>query len=233
MLSSGALGCALYPERAVRAQTPVQGRIPIAFVIGPVSNLIDIAGPWEVFGDLWETKIGHQPPPRGADHFESVGDVQPVFAPYLVSDTLELVKAGNRIRMTPDCTYASAPAPRIVVMGAQSGHTPQKLEWIREMSRTADVVMSVCTGAYVLAATGLLDGRRATTHHDFYDDFAETYPRVELVRGPRFIDDGKLKTAGGLTSGINLAVHVVGQMFGSERAAQIAHYLEFVATERA
>lgn len=234
VLTGTMLGCTLYPGGRVRAQaTQPQVGIPTAFVVGPTCNIIDLAGPWEAFSAVWETKVGHLPPPRGSDTFGDDPNVQPVFAPYVVSDTLDPVKGDNRLRIVPDYTYESAPAPKIIVMGAQSGHTPQKLDWIREMSRTADVVMSVCTGAYLFAATGLLDGKRATTHHDFYDDFAKTYPKVVLVRGPRFVENGKLKTAGGLTSGINLAVHVVSEMFGEPRGAQLAHYLEFVSTERA
>jgi transcriptional regulator GlxA family with amidase domain len=129
--------------------------------------------------------------------------------------------------LPPQYTFRNAPEPRIIVIGAQGGHTPEKVEWIREMSRTADVVMSVCTGAFLFAKTGLLDGKNATTHHDFYDQFAAQFPKVVLIRGPRFVDDGKLKTAGGLTSGIALAIHVVGQLYGEARADRLAHYLEY------
>lgn len=232
LFTSAALGCAFCQVGARAQAAAAPNAIPVAFVVGPTFNLIDVAGPWEAFSAVWETKVGHLPPPSGSDTFLDSAVTQPVFTPYLVSDTLDPVKAGNRLRMLPDHTYDTAPAPAIIVMPAQSGHTPTKLEWIRETARTADVVMSVCTGAYLFAATGLLDGKRATTHHDYYDDFAKTYPRVELVRGPRFVENGKLKTAGGLTSGINLAVHVVSEMRGEPRAEQLAHYLEFVPAER-
>lgn len=211
-------------------QSTTEG-IPVAFVVGPVSNLMDIAGPLEVFADTYVTRDG-KPPPAGADNFGDDNGIVPVFAPYLVSDTLNPIKAGRIVQIVPNYTFETAPPPKIIVMGAQSKHSATKLDWIREMARGADVVMSVCTGAYLLAGTGLLDGRRATTHHDFYDDFARTYPKVTLVRGPRFVDDGQLKTAGGLTSGIALAIHVLSQMYGEQRAQQLAHYLEYVQTER-
>jgi transcriptional regulator GlxA family with amidase domain len=85
----------------------------------------------------------------------------------------------------------------------------------------------VCTGAFVLAATGLLDGRKATTHHEFLDSFAEKFPNVQLERGRRFVDNGKFITAGGLTSGIDAALHVVTRYYGSEFATQVAEYMEY------
>ncbi len=235
VIAGATMAGAILPRTAVaqsQGAAHPPGAVRVAFVVGPVSNLIDIAGPYEVFGDMYASKSGG-PPPNGADSFLGNEDgARPLYAPYLVSDTLDPIKAGRSVAIVPNYTFASAPAPGVIVMGAQSRHSPAKLEWIREMSRTADVVMSVCTGAYVLAGTGLLDGKRATTHHDFYDDFAATFPKVTVVRGPRYVEEGKLKTAGGLTSGIELAIHVVALMHGESRADLIAHYLEYVRTER-
>ncbi|HEY6326550.1 MAG TPA: DJ-1/PfpI family protein [Candidatus Cybelea sp.] len=235
VIAGSTMAGALLPRTAIAqsqgsAYPPASVRV--AFVVGPVSNLIDIAGPYEVFGDMYASKTGG-PPPNGTDNCLGDDDgARPLYAPYLVGDTLEPIQAGRGVTILPNYTFASAPAPGVIVMGAQSKHSPAKLEWIREMSRTADVVMSVCTGAYVLAGTGLLDGKRATTHHDYYDDFAATFPKVTVVRGPRYVEEGKLKTAGGLTSGIELAIHVVALMHGESRADLIAHYLEYVRTER-
>ena len=87
--------------------------------------------------------------------------------------------------------------------------------------------MSVCTGAFVLAETGLLDGKTATTHHGFYSDFQSEFPRVRLVRGRRFVEHERLATAGGLTSGIDLALRVVERYLGSPEAIATARYLEY------
>ena len=108
-------------------------------------------------------------------------------------------------------------------------HTPAKIDWIRSASAEADVAMSVCTGAFLLAQTGLLDGLRATTHHNYYDKFAAKFPRVTLVRGPRYVENlgGKLSTAGGLTSGIELALNVVERYFGTAAAADTAYIMEY------
>jgi transcriptional regulator GlxA family with amidase domain len=107
--------------------------------------------------------------------------------------------------------------------------TDETLAWLRHVSPKSQLIMSVCTGAFVLADTGLLDGKTATTHHQFYDDFESTFPEVELVRGPRFVEHEKLATAGGLTSGIDLALRVVERYLGKNGAQATARYLEYRA----
>jgi transcriptional regulator GlxA family with amidase domain len=92
--------------------------------------------------------------------------------------------------------------------------------------------MSVCTGAFVLARTGLLDGKTATTHHQFYDDFASSFPAIRLVRDRRFVEHDRVATAGGLTSGIDLALRVVERYLGLEAAAAVARYMEYSRRSR-
>ena len=229
LVGGAAVAFASAADLIASAQTAQSEGRPVAFVVGPHANVIDLAGSYEAFSDLQVTP-GDPFPPDGADHFGDDPAARDAFAPYVVSDSVEPISIGRGLTIVPNYAFANAPRPRVIVMGAQAGHTKAKLEWIREMSRNADVVMSVCTGAYLLAATGLLDGKRATTHHDYYDDFAQTYPKVTLVRGPRFVDDGKFKTAGGLTSGIELAIHVVEQYYGTPRADLLARYLEYNRT---
>ena len=87
--------------------------------------------------------------------------------------------------------------------------------------------MSVCTGAFILAQTGLLDGKTATTHHGSYDDFEAMYPAIRLVRGKRFVEHEHVATAGGLTSGIDLALRVVERYLGQAGARATTRYLEY------
>ncbi|MGZ3549770.1 MAG: DJ-1/PfpI family protein [Vulcanimicrobiaceae bacterium] len=101
------------------------------------------------------------------------------------------------------------------------------MAFIREAAKHADVVMSVCTGAFLLAQTRLLNGLSATTHHDFYDDFERRFQQVHLVRGPRYVENGRLATAGGLTSGIGLAFRVVQRYFGESATSRTAYYMEY------
>lgn len=105
---------------------------------------------------------------------------------------------------------------------------PEKIAWIRQVAPACDIVMSVCTGAFLLARTGLIDGLSATTHHDFYDSFEKTFKdrRITLLKDRRFVDNGKFITAGGLTSGVDGALHVVARYYGIEAARASAAYME-------
>lgn len=196
------------PGRAIHAQEPMN----VAFVISENANVIDLAGAWEVFQDtMIDDGGGHRHP----------------FRLYTLSDRTDVVEATGGLKIVPDFHLGNAPAPRIVSVGAQRG-SPAIHEWIRAQHRRSEVLlMSVCTGAFQLARAGVLSGRRATTHHDFWDSFEERHRDVTLVRGRRFVDDGDIVTAGGLTSGIDAALHVVGRLLGAEAAAATADYMEY------
>jgi len=188
------------------------GDIPVAFVLTDWANVIDFAGPWEVFQD---TSIpgGHR------------------FALYTVSDERRPIHATGGLTIVPQYTFADAPPPRVVVVGAQSGSSPAMMDWLRRQSRQADVVMSVCTGAFRLGMAGLLAGKPATTHHFHYDEFARRFPDVQLQRGRRFVQsDPVIATAGGLTSGIDLALHVVDVHLGRAAAQETADRMEYEGT---
>jgi len=87
--------------------------------------------------------------------------------------------------------------------------------------------MSVCTGAYVLAKTGLLSGKSATTFHRAYEDFAMEFPDIHLKRGARFVEDGNLASSGGLTSGMDLAFRAGERYFGREVVEETAYKIEY------
>jgi transcriptional regulator GlxA family with amidase domain len=193
--------------------TPPKGQILAAFVVGPRSVVIDFAGPWEAFNDVMSSSKN--------------GDMTSAFNTVMVSDHAEPLDFAGMI-VTPKYTYANFPAqPNVIVMGAQGEYSPEKIAWIKHAAKGADVVMSVCTGAFLLAQTGLLDGLRATTHHDAYDDFEKQFPKVHLVRGPRFVDNGKIATSGGESSGIDLAFHIVSRYYGESAANDAADIMEF------
>ena len=127
------------------------------------------------------------------------------FNVYTVSDSLKPVDA-NGLTIVPNYNFDNAPKPQIIVIPAQAGRTAAQKAWLLANSTGADVTMSVCTGASMLAAYGLLDGKTATTHHAYQQSMQKKYPAVRFVSGTRFVDNGKIATAGGLTSGIDLAL---------------------------
>ncbi|MBL8755276.1 MAG: DJ-1/PfpI family protein [Planctomycetes bacterium] len=189
---------------------PKEGSLPVAFVLGEDAEVLDFTGPLEVFA--------------GA----VTADGRPLFRPYFVAATLEPVVVGGGMRIVPDYTFANAPAPKAVVIPAMTDDVPEAmLEWIRRVAPGTDVTMSVCNGAFVLARTGLLDGRRATAHHGGYFRFAGAFPKVKLERGARFVEDGNLASAGGISSGIDLAIRVVERYLGRESAEELVEAMEY------
>jgi YHS domain-containing protein/putative intracellular protease/amidase len=149
------------------------------------------------------------------------------FRLYTVAETAKPIRTSGGMQIVPEYTIANAPAPKVIVIPAQSDPSPAVLDWIRKSSKTADVTMSVCTGAFVLAKTGLLDGKSATTYHGAFGRFAMRFPNIHLKRGARFVENGNLATAGGLSSGIDLALRVVERYYGRDIAQKTAYNLEY------
>ena len=188
---------------------PATGGIPVAILISPRLNVIDFSGPWGVF--------------------ESVsvpGANEPPFRLFTVSESPDVVISGSGLKLVPHYTFANVPEVRVVVLPAQQG-SDAMIEWLRKVTPTTDVTMSVCTGAFKLAKAGLLSGKAATTHHDFLDKLQNEYPDVQVKRGVRFVEGEKISTAGGLTSGTDLALRVVERYFGREIAQTTATYMEY------
>jgi transcriptional regulator GlxA family with amidase domain len=197
-----------------------KGPIKVAMVIEQGATIIDFAGPMEVFQDVMLT-------PDGSPVTGYKDDMISPFEIYTVSEKKELVQTSSGMKVMPDYTYADAPAPHIVLIPAQGGQGTARLEWLKKVSGTADYMVSVCTGAFILARSGLLDGKSASTHHWFWDPFAKNFPQVKLEKGVRFVDNGKVLTAGGLTSGIDLALHIVERYYGRGIAQATADYMEY------
>jgi transcriptional regulator GlxA family with amidase domain len=197
---------------------PTNGVINVAFIVSDNTALIDLAGPWEVFGDTMLAPQGG--PWRGGD------DMIMPFNLYAVSDSQKPISAGG-LQIVPNYTFENAPKPQVIVVPAQGGRSETQKKWLLENARTADITMSVCTGASMLAAYGLLDHQKATTHHMFVDDMQKKYAAVQFISGLRYIDNDKVATAGGLSSGIDLALHVVERYYGREIAQASADYMEY------
>lgn len=198
---------------------PADSPIPVAFALSRGATMIDFAGPWEVFQDVML-------PAKGAASQQGHASHRSGFNLYTVSEKTEPIEASAGMKIVPDYTFETAPAPKVVVIPAQAG-SPALHAWLRKIVDSTDVTMSVCTGAFQLGRAGLLNGQEATTHHEFFDQFAKAFPDVKLKRGLRFVENPKISTAGGLTSGIDLALRVVERYFGRETAEQTAVYMEY------
>jgi transcriptional regulator GlxA family with amidase domain len=172
--------------------------------------VIDFAGPWEVFENVMLPGTTTHP-----------------FQLYTVAETTAPIHASGGMTIVPKYSLASAPPPKVIVIPAQSDPSDAVIAWVRDSTRTTDVTMSVCTGAFLLAKTGLLSGKAATTHHGAYAELSMAFPDIWVKRGARFVEAGNLASSGGLSSGIDLALRIVERYFGRAVALSTADNLEY------
>lgn len=198
------LAAAAPAQAAQPARTEPAVRVGIVLFDGV--QIIDFAAPYEVFG---QARFG-------------VATVSPDGKP---------VTTAMGLAVTPDHGFADAPAFDVLLVPGGDIHAaaadPAVLEFVRTRTKAARHVLSVCTGAEILAAAGLLDGLRATTFYPALDRLAASYPKIEVVGDQRWVDNGKVITSAGLSSGIDAALHVVARLRGEDVARTTALHLEY------
>lgn len=177
-------------------------------------ELLDFAGPYEVFSVTAELN----------DH-----QLFQVFT--IASDGAE-IKSVNGLRAVPDYNFNNHPPVDILVIpggvGTRAEVTKQDvLDWVSKTSENAKITMSVCSGARLLGKLGLLDHLEATTHHTVIDNLKEIAPKANITADKRFIDNGKIMTAGGISAGIDLSLHIVKKIYGEAIVNKTVKYMEY------
>jgi len=186
----------------------------VAILIFDDVEVLDFAGPFEVFAVADELR-GHA-----------------VLNVFTVAENVGTVRARNGLKIVPHFAREECPPPHVLVVPGGFGtrallHKPALLEWVQLKAKHAELVMSVCTGALVLGKAGLLDGLRATTHHNSFELLRSVAPRTEVLENERFVDNGRIVTAAGISAGIDASLHVVGRLLGSETADETARHMEY------
>jgi transcriptional regulator GlxA family with amidase domain len=186
----------------------------VAIALFDEVEVLDFAGPFEVF-----SVSGRR---SGLDPFDVC----------TVSERGQAIQARNGLTVTPTHSFASMPRADIVLIPGGYGtrremKNPAMLEWTARVGGDAELLLSVCTGALVLGAAGLLDGLRATTHHLAFDALRTAAPRTEVVEGARIVDNGRVILSSGVSAGIDMALHVVSRLHGGEVARETARYMEY------
>jgi transcriptional regulator GlxA family with amidase domain len=186
----------------------------VAILIFPEVEILDFTGPFEVFAVTNE--LG------GFDTFHT----------YTVAENPGSIRARNGLKIVPDFTLESAPQPQILVVPGGAGtrpllKKPTVLEWIRQRAHKAEHVISVCTGALVLAQAGLLANLTATTHYENFAELAALAPNTDIDEQSRFTDNGQVLTSAGIAAGIDVSLHVVAKLLGLDVAERSARYMEY------
>lgn len=184
--------------------------ITAGILIFPGVEELDFIGPFEVLS--YVNKI-------------SPGSIRVLLA----ADSLEPVRAFNGLRVLPDTVFGDCPPLDVLLVPGGKGrltamNDPFIREFILAQARTARYVTSVCTGAFLLAAAGLLNGKKATTYHTAFGELASfgvTVTPAKVVR------DGAIITAGGVSSGLELGFYLLRELFGASAAQEVAAKIEY------
>jgi transcriptional regulator GlxA family with amidase domain len=188
--------------------------VRIAIVLFDGAEELDWAGPWEVLA-AW----AKQWPDDGVEV-------------YTVADSVEPITCAKGLRVLPDHAWEDAPAPDVVVWPGGRGTRAQLGdESVRDRVRSlaaADTLMtSVCTGSLVYADAGLLDGRPATTYWGSLELLASLGNDIRVDADARFVDDGDVITAAGVSAGIDMALHLVKRLHSLERAREVRRHVQY------
>jgi transcriptional regulator GlxA family with amidase domain len=175
---------------------------------------LDWAGPWEVLA-AWAQQF----PDDGVRVFTLARSEGPV-------------TCAKGLRVLPDETWETAPALDVLVYPGGRGTRRELgdeavLNWIRGAAEGGTVVASVCTGSLVLAAAGLLDGKPATTHWGSLELLPTLGRDIEVRPDDRFVDNGNVITAAGVSAGIDMALHLVARLHSPERAREVRRYIQY------
>lgn len=192
--------------------------LAIAIYIFPQVEVLDFSGPYEVFTTAARLYRRHHP------------ESEPLFQVSTVARTTDPVTARAGLKIVPDFTMSSA--PRFDVLVVPGGvidaecRDPAVIAWVRDRSRQAVITASVCTGAFILAEAGLLNGKSATTHWEDVADLRSSFPDTTVLEGVRWVDEGSIISSAGIAAGIDMSLHLVSRLAGEPLAAATARQMD-------
>lgn len=179
-------------------------------------EVLDFAGPFEVLSI--------------ANYIDS--NVKP-FNVKTVAQTKETVRARNGLQVVPDYSFVDNTNFDILIVPGGYGaeeieiHNDVVVSWIKDQMNKVTLMTSVCTGAFLLAKAGLLNGKRATTHWMDIDRLEREFVKVRVVRGVKYVDEGSIITSGGISAGINMSFFLIAKLLGKEIARTTAKRMEY------
>lgn len=205
-------------DATLRAAALSRG-LDIAILLFPDVEILDFAGPYEVF--TVAARLARRDP----------GVARAPFRVWTVAAQAGRVAARHGLNVVADHGFSDA--PRCDVLIAPGGVVTQPLEdgttlaWLAAAAREASLVASVCTGAFLLGRLGLLDGRAATTHWEDVPDLRAACPAVDVREDVPFVDEGAIVTSAGISAGIGMSLHLVGRILGRDHAIRTARQMQY------
>ena len=201
-----AIACA---QSVPKAKKPPRN---LAILIFDGDQMIDYTGPYETFGHTY-TNDGE------------------AFNIYTVSEKTNAITTSMGMSVNPKFSFDNAPKPDLLLVPGGDVRaqvaSPTVNQWVQKTAADAEIVMSVCNGAFILAKAGLLDGKEATTTAGLIPMLRQDAPKVKVVDDRRFVDNGRIITTAGLSSGIDGALHVIERLYGKGTAQMAALGMEY------
>lgn len=180
-------------------------------------EVLDFSGPFEVFSVASCLDLRDQLPAP--------------FSVVTVSRDAGPITARGGYRFLPSHAFADAPAADVLIVpgGVVEAERarPDVIAWIRRASAQAELTAAVCTGAFLLAEAGILDGLTATTHWEDIADLRRLYPAVQVVDDRQWVDEGRVVTSAGISAGIDMSLHLVSRLAGADLARRTARQMEY------
>lgn len=179
-------------------------------------EVLDFAGPFEVFSVTTYLNSKEKP-----------------FKVNTIAEKEELISARNSLKVKPNFCFETAPHFDILIV--PGGYGAEEIEiknekvinWIKYQMENVDIMASVCTGAFLLAEAGLLNGKDVTTHWMDIDRLEREYPKLKVQRNVKFVDEGSIITSGGISAGINMSFHIIKKLLGEKIAKATAKRMEY------
>jgi len=195
----------------ILASTIVMGQenstLNVAIMLYDGVELLDFSGPGEVFA------------------------ATSGFNTYTVAVSADAIVSQGFVKVTPEYTISNCPKPDIVVLPGggtrKISENESVINWIKSIADKNGILLSVCTGAFILSKAGLLDGKKATTWHGAIERLREATPKATILKETRFVDNGNVITTAGVSAGIDGALHLVSKLKGMEEAKNTARYMEY------
>jgi transcriptional regulator GlxA family with amidase domain len=195
----------------------------VGILVFDSAEVLDFAGPYEVFTTA--SRVHRRIAPTTPE----------IFRVCTIGATGASVRARAGLLVQPDFTFDDHPPLDVLIVpgGVVTGvlAQPRVTDWIATVAADATITASVCTGAFLLAAAGLLNGCAATTHWEDADELRAQFPDVLVRRRVRWVDEGRVVTSAGISAGIDMCLHLVERLAGRDLATQTARQMEFAWTE--